>query len=187
MNAVFRKILILFFLYIFMLSGARSEEAALDADWWDKHTFETLADISTPHYTPQGNISAEAGYEGQCTWYAYGRFSEVTGIRLDTALHAKFWLSMNDQDQRLNVLYGADKIAFPSIAVSVSGAYGHVMFVEYVSMKDGDIDMVYFTECNADGNGRYDAGKDAVLLRLPYDLFVKYRTPAGYICAKPAE
>ncbi len=188
MNAIYRYMcgfacLIMFSLL--MIMGA-AEETSPD-QWWNEQTGKTIADISSAHYTQEGNISALAGYTGQCTWYAYGRFSEVTGIRLDTALHAKFWLSMNDQDPRLEVFYGEEKIAFPSIAVSVSGAYGHVMFVEYVSMKDGDIDMVYFTECNADGNGRYDAGKDAVVLRLPYDLFVKYRTPAGYICAKPAE
>lgn len=185
MNAFYKFGLVcLLIACIFMGTGAAEEK---DDPWWNEQMGKTIADIESAHYTPEGNISAKAGYTGQCTWYVYGRFSEVTGVRLETALHAKFWLSMNDQDQRLKVFYGADKITFPSIAVSVSGAYGHVMFVEYVSMKDGKPDMVYFTECNADGNGRYDFGKDAVLLRLPYDLFVRFKTPAGYICKSTIE
>lgn len=190
MIGILRKILLfacLFFVASAPLSATAEETPDEGREIWDKKIGKTLSDLTTPHYTPEGNISAAAGYTGQCTWYAYGRFSEVTGIALDTALHAKFWLSMNDRDERLAVLYGKDKIRYPAIAVSVEGAYGHVMFVEYVSMKDGAPDMVYFTECNADGNGRYDEGKDAVLYRLPYDLFIKFRTPAGYICAKPAE
>ena len=87
----------------------------------------------------------------------------------------------------MNVFYGEDKICYPSIAVSTAGGYGHVMFVEYVSMKDGQPEFVYFTECNWDGNGFYDEGRDAVLVRLPYDLFLKFRTPNGYISAKPIE
>ncbi|MBR3929276.1 MAG: CHAP domain-containing protein [Clostridia bacterium] len=161
-----------------------AEDAANKAQAWNALCGKTAADIAAVYYAPQGNISARAGYTGQCTWYAYGRFNEVTGVPLKTALHAKFWLSMNEQDERLEVFYGENKICYPSVAVSTFGAYGHVMFIEYVSMKDGQPDTVYFTECNWDGNGRYDEGEDAVVLRLPFDLFVKYRMPDGYIAAK---
>lgn len=165
-------------------ASALSETAQPTIEEWNALFGKTLADISSPYYTEKGNISARAGFTGQCTWYAYGRFYEVTGIPLETALHAKYWLIRNDQDERLNVLYGADKICYPSIAVSAAGAYGHVMFIEYVSEENGTPDMVYFTECNWDGNGYYDEGKDAVLVRLPFDLFVKFRMPSGYIAAK---
>lgn len=179
MRSGFKRILCFMCLLSAFLT-AFSEEAQEKTEW-DKQIGKTLADIAGICYTPEGNISARAGYKGQCTWYAYGRFYEVTGIPLETALHAKFWLSMNDQDERLEVFYGENKICCPSIAVSTRGAYGHVMFIEYVSMKDGQPDRVYFTECNGDNNGRYDEGKDAVLLSLPYDLFLKFRMPSGYI------
>lgn len=182
MSHTLKKVLAFLCLFIAMpLSFA--QDAAQEKEMWDARTGKTLADISGIHYTPEGNISARAGYTGQCTWYAYGRFYEVTGIALDTALHAKFWLSMNDQDERLTVLYGKNKICYPAVSVSTSGSYGHVMFIEYVSMKNGQPDMVYFTQCNRDNNGRYDEGKDAILQRLPFDLFIKYQTPAGYITA----
>lgn len=175
--------ILLLFIALSLVFTSVSEEA----DEWNALFGKTIADMESVHYAPEGNISARAGYAGQCTWYAYGRFSEVTGIELKTALHAKYWLSQNEKDPRLEVFYGGNSIRYPSVAVSTEGAYGHVMFVEYVSMKDGKPENVYFTECNWDGNGQYDPGKDAVLLRLPFDLFVSFRTPGGYITAKPAE
>ncbi len=182
MRLAIRKIL----LFICLLSLAAASFAE-ETDPWNALFGKTIADMDSIHYAPEGNISAQAGYAGQCTWYAYGRFYEVTGIQLASALHAKFWLSMNDRDERLDVVYGKNKITYPAIAVSTAGAYGHVMFIEYVSMKDGQIENVYFTECNWDGNGQYDEGRDAVLLRLPFDLFIRFRTPDGYITAKSYE
>lgn len=180
MRPVFRKILLLICFFTLTNASFADEKAE-----WNALFRKTVAKIDSIHYAPEGNISAQAGYAGQCTWYAYGRFYEVTGIQLETALHAKFWLSMNDQDERLEVIYGGDKITYPSIAVSTAGTYGHVMFIEYVSMKDGQIENVYFTECNWDGNGQYDKGRDAVVMRLPFDLFIRARMPDGYIKAKP--
>jgi len=168
-------------LFIFILTIISFSE---EADKWNALFGKTLADIESIHYAPEGNISARAGYAGQCTWYTYGRFYEVTGIQLETALHAKYWLVKNEEDERLNILYGESNIAYPAIAVSTTGAYGHVLFIEYVSMKDGKPENVYFTECNWDRNGQYDEGKDAVLLRLPVDLFISFRKPDGYITAK---
>lgn len=182
MRLFFHKVLLFILIFILPMTSVSEETAE-----WDALFRKTIADINGICYTPEGNISARAGYAGQCTWYAYGRFYEVTGIPLETALHAKYWLTRNKEDPRLTILYGENSITYPAIAVSTEGAYGHVMFIEYVSMKDGQPENVYFTECNWDGNGIYDEGTDAVLLRLPFDLFVRFRTPDGYIKAIPTE
>ena len=157
---------------------------------WNAKIGTTVAQVKSGssygyYYNKNGNISAKGGYIGQCTWYAYGRFYEVNGIALKTARHAKYWLSENAGDSRVKVVYGADKIAAKSIAVRTSGTYGHVMFIEHVTYNsNGTPAYVYFTECNADGNGTYNAGKDCVLQRLTYSAFVSQKNPAGYILKK---
>ena len=137
---------------------------------------QTVANISSYYYT-NGNLSYRGGYKGQCTWYAYGRFYEVNGIALRTARNAKYWLSENSNDSRVRVTY---TIQPKSIAVRTSGTYGHVMFVEDVAYENG-IQYVYYTECNADGNGRYDAGRDCIVKKLSYSEFIRTKNPAGYI------
>lgn len=144
---------------------------------------KTLANIDSFYYTT-GNISYTGGYKGQCTWYAYGRFYELTGINLKSALHAKYWLSANASDGRVKVLYGAGNIQSKAIAVRTSGTWGHVMFIEDVVFENGAPKWVYFTECNADANGVYNSGKDAILQKLSYDQFVAQKKPAGYIIAR---
>lgn len=157
---------------------------------WDKKVGTTVAKIKSgssylKYYNSSTNISAKGGYIGQCTWYAYGRFYEVNGIALKTARHAKYWLSENAGDSRVKVVYGADKIAAKSIAVRTSGTYGHVMFIEHVTYNsNGTPAYVYFTECNADGNGAYNVGKDCVVKKLSYSSFVSQKNPAGYILKK---
>lgn len=150
---------------------------------WDNLVGTLLANIHSNYYTA-GNISARGGYTGQCTWYAYGRFYERNNIALNSAGHAKNWLNDNRNDRRVSVLYGADQIRSNCIAVRTSGTYGHVMYVEYVSYNSGNPEYVYYTECNKDGNGRYDAGVDCVLKKKTYRNFVNQDRPAGYIVAR---
>jgi len=144
---------------------------------------KTITNIDSTYYTSE-NISYIGGYKGQCTWFAYGRFYELTGIKLNSAPHAKYWLTNNSSDSRVRVVYGAENIQPKSIAVRTSGTWGHVMIVEDVIYENGVPKWVYFTEANADGNGRYDSGKDAILQKLSYNQFVKQKRPAGYIVAK---
>ncbi len=157
---------------------------------WDSKVGKTVAAIKSGssygyYYNSKGNISAAGGYTGECTWYAFGRFYEVNQIALKSAPHAKKWLSRNEGDSRVKVVYGASQIASKSIAVRTSGTYGHVMFIEHVTFnKDGSPAYVYFTECNSDGNSTYNAGKDCVLQRLTYADFVRKKNPAGYIIKK---
>lgn len=155
---------------------------------WSSLVGTTVASIkNSSGYTKwygSGNISAKAGYDGECTWYALGRFYETTGIALKTAPHAKKWLSANKDDTRVKVLYGADKIVAGSIAVNTGGTYGHVMFIEHVEYENGKPVTVYFTECNYDANSSYNAGKDCILQKMSYSKFVSQRSPDGYIVAK---
>ena len=139
----------------------------------------------TKWYGASENVSAKKGYTGQCTWYALGRFYEVTGVKLTTAPHAKYWLVTNMADKKVKVVYGAASISSQSIAVNIKGEYGHVLFVEHVTYDaNGKPQYVYFTECNIDGNGVYNVGKDCILKKMTYSKFVSQKKPAGYITAR---
>lgn len=157
---------------------------------WNNSVGKTVASIKsgssyTKWYGTKYNVSAKGGYTGQCTWYALGRFYEVTGVKLTTAPNANKWLTDNENNNKVSVIYGAENIVEKSIAVDDDGKYGHVMFIEYVTYKaNGTPEYVYFTECNWDANGKYNAGKDAVLQKMTYKNFINTRKPDGYIIAK---
>jgi hypothetical protein len=143
----------------------------------------TLANIDSEYYK-KGNISFNGGYMGECTWYAYGRFYEVTGIALTAAPHAKFWLDRNRSDSRVNVIDGAENITAPAIVVKTEGTYGHVMFVEHIERDANNNPVaVYFTECNNDVNSTYNPGVDCILQKMSYQEFLSRKKPAGYITA----
>ena len=157
---------------------------------WDSLVGTTVASIKngssyTKWYNSSNNVSAKGGYTGQCTWYALGRFYEVTGINLGKAPHAKSWLSANKNNTNVKILYGASNIVPKSIAVDTNGTYGHVVFIEHVEYdSDGNPQYVYFTECNWDCNGTYNSGKDCILKKMTYSAFITQRSPDGYIVAK---
>jgi hypothetical protein len=59
------------------------------------------------------------------------------------------------------------------------------MFIEHVTYDaNGNPKYVYFTECNSDNNGTYNAGKDCILQKMTYSSFISNKNPAGYICKK---
>lgn len=150
---------------------------------WDSMIGKTVASIKTgDQFT--SNYGANNGYsKGQCTWYAHGRFLEVTGIALSSKWNAGEWLWRNKGDSRISVLDGANKITAKAVAVSP----GHVMFVEHVTYNSsGTPAYVYLTESNVGSsyNGRYDAGVDCVVKKLSYSEFLSQKNPVGYIIAK---
>lgn len=155
-------------------------ETQVSSNNWDSLVGKTVAAINS-YYYKSGNISYNAGYKGQCTWYAYGRFYEVNGIALGSARHAKYWLSDNKNKTNVKVVYS---IQPKCIAVRTTGTWGHVMFVEEVTYSGNTPVWVYYTECNDDGNGVYNEGKDCIVKKLSYSDFIKKKNPAGYIVKK---
>lgn len=80
-------------------------------------------------------------YWGQCTWYAWGRALEKTGVALPYRGNAKTWTSGAVNTPRAN-----------SVVVWTGGTYGHVAFVE---AYDGT--NIYITEANR-VQGQYSEG-----------------------------
>ncbi|MBE6679035.1 MAG: CHAP domain-containing protein [Ruminococcaceae bacterium] len=163
-------------------------EVDLVAKSWDQKVGKTVANIKnssgyTKYYGRDNAWSYQ--YKGQCTWYAWGRFYETVGIKLNYKGHAKYFLDKNSENSKIKILKGADSIVSKSIAVDTSGEYGHVMFIEYVSYgSDGSPKNVYFTESNWDFNHVYNAGTDCILKKMSFGDFKKLRSPDGYIAAK---
>ncbi|MCH5314357.1 MAG: CHAP domain-containing protein [Eubacterium sp.] len=85
--------------------------------------------------------------KGNCTWYADNRWSQKNPgnpltFTTGSGRNAKNWINAIDKN-KFNVLSTSDtnNIKANAIAVSQSGTYGHVAYIEQV--KDG---MVYYTE-----------------------------------------
>lgn len=85
---------------------------------------DTIADLNSEFYNSK-NALTNAGFKGQCTWFAYGRALETTGKKMPTG-NAQTWLSSA-------VAMGYTTGTEPSknaVAVLSGGKYGHVAFVE---------------------------------------------------------
>lgn len=100
---------------------------------------------SEPKVSPNGFTNYNG--KGNCTWYADNRWSEKNpdyplSFTGGGSLNAKYWDDKIDKN-KFNVLSTADpnNIQANAIAVSDSGTYGHVAYIE--SVRDG---KVYFTE-----------------------------------------
>ncbi len=164
------------------VKGNLSVKSGVSSSSYDSLVGKVPTDINNKYYTTE-NLSYNGGYKGQCTWWCYGRFAERTGIKLKTAPNANKWLSVNAGDSRVKVIYGASNIQANCIAVRTTGTYGHVMYIEDVKTING-VKYIYFSECNTDGNGRYDAGKDCIVQKMTYSNFIKTKKPAGYVIAR---
>lgn len=128
-----------------------------------------LGDFSSAAYNGSSPLRY---YKGQCTWYAWGRAFEKTGIRLNTVNNAKTWLSrLNTSGTR--AVWDSYQPRANSIAVNTSGTYGHVMFVEDVIG-----DTVYYTEANVPVNNTVDYN-DGILKSTSKANFAK--KCSGYI------
>lgn len=122
-----------------------------------------LADFSTAAYNADNPL---INSKGQCVWYCWGRAYEKTGIRLNTINSANTWFD------KLNTK-GAVIVKDPysprvnSIAVSLKGDKGHVMFVEDVIG-----DTVYYTEANYELDNKLDS-RDGILKAVSKQDFAK--------------
>lgn len=94
-------------------------------------------------YTPENNLFAQINLYGQCTWYAWGRAYEKTGVRLPCTGNASTWLT-SAENAGLAVGQAPKK---DSIAVWGGNKYGHVAYVE-----DYSNDVVTLTHSNSGKN-----------------------------------
>lgn len=98
-------------------------------------------DLYSDYYN-SGNIFAQIGYYGQCTWYAYGRACEVNGCYYPFKWDAAKWYYYALESGEFEV--GSEARA-NSIAVWSYYGSGHVAYVESVNGDD-----VTITEANND-------------------------------------
>ena len=108
----------------------------------------TAPNLYSASYTTD-NPYAKLNLYGQCTWYAWGRVREVTGVKLNPYSNAKTWADSARADgltvsntPRANsvIVWGANS----------KTAYGHVGYVESVSGE-----YITFSHANW-GNALYD-------------------------------
>ena len=121
--------------------------------YWESRLGTTVANVNSGNYTKFK--------KGQCTWYAWGRAREVSGKTItfsrSSGLHAKYWANLVN-NCTINKTISSKCVAVRPIR---GGGYGHVIFIEYV-----DNNNIYYTDCNTDGNGVYNPGKDAIVKKI---------------------
>lgn len=108
---------------------------------------------------------------GQCTWYARGRFLEVTGTRVNSAKtqinNPASSLAVDD----VSVITDINKITFPAIAVYE----WHQTFIEYIEYDtNGNPLYIYFSEANVNNteSGQpYRPEIDGQIQKLPFNQF----------------
>ena len=86
-------------------------------------------DVDSEYYSSSNPFQ---GFKGECTWYAWGRAYEKTGIQLGYRGNANSWISQAVSTPRAN-----------SVVVWTGGHSGHVAFVE---AYDGN--TIYISEYN---------------------------------------
>lgn len=131
---------------------------------------------------------------GQCTWYANGRFCEVTGIRLPLLGNAKEWLENAWYSDDVRAVTDLSDVPEQAIAVYVprtdDSLPGHVCFIEYVERdRDGNPLYIYYTDANGKidkGRNEYTPGYDGAVIKEDFETFKgsKDLELAGYITAK---
>lgn len=122
------------FVFIFSLLSVKSFASTKEVDLYSE-------------YYNSGNIFAQIGYYGQCTWYAYGRACEVNGCFYPFKWDAAKWYYYAKDSGEFEV---GDEARANSIAVWSYYGSGHVAYVESVSG-----DEVTITEANNDHSISY--------------------------------
>ncbi len=122
------------------------------------------------------------GEDGQCTWYARGRFREVHGITLPYMGNAKVWADKAEAYPEVIVIRDLSEVPEQAVAVfQPTGSFrdwpGHVRFVEYVERdKCGNPETVYYTDANGVGDPEkdsYTSGYDGSVKAVSYDDFLE--------------
>lgn len=98
------------------------------------HNFSKEIKVASPHYQEENPYVPT--YRGQCTWFVWGRVSEVFDIKLPRAMgDGGSWLGYA-QGYPDKFITGTQPRA-GSILVLSGGVWGHVSFVESVDFKKG--------------------------------------------------
>lgn len=122
------------------------------------------------------------GADGQCTWYARGRFREVHGVTLPYMGNAKVWADKAGAYPEVIVVRDLSDVPEQAVAVfQPTGSFkdwpGHVRFVEYVERgRDGRPQTIYYTDANGAGDPEKDAftpGYDGAVKAVSYDDFLE--------------
>ena len=134
-------------------------------------------DLESEGYVTNINPFYRKHYWGECTWYCWGRAYEKCGVQLSWSTNdvfgnakewynnAKAWADTHDVDYSVGTEPRTN-----SIAVSTSGYYGHVVFIEKI--EDG---QVYYSECNGDAGAHTYGEGSKPLSNLPYVGYIYLR------------
>jgi len=134
-------------------------------------------DLESEGYVTDINPFYRKHYWGECTWYCWGRAYEKCGVKLswstndvfgnakDWYKNAKAWAETHDVEYSVGTEPRTN-----SIAVSTSGYYGHVVFIEKI--EDG---QVYYSECNGDAGAHTYGEGSKPLSNLPYVGYIYLR------------
>jgi len=152
----------------FLSNELKAEAAATEPNWYGGA------------YTAGVNVYAMSSWFGQCTWYAWGRAYELTGIKLPCRDDAHKWYSIAANN---GYSVGAEP-AENAIAVWSSGSSGHVAYVEAVSGENVIISQanatnpIYIPKSKIEqGIAQYDGRMQLTKAAMK----VKYGTLLGYI------
>ena len=124
---------------------------------------------------------AYRGADGQCTWYAAGRFQEIHGIALPLFGNAKEWIANAWYSDDVRAVTDLSDVPEQAVAVyrpteRFRDWPGHVSFVEYVERdENGKPLTVYYTDANGVGDPEKDAyspGYDGSVKAVSYEYFL---------------
>ena len=112
---------------------------------------DTDPDLDSSHYNTSDN-PFHPNYNGQCTWFAWGRVNEVLGVKVSTTGNAKTWWVNTTLPKGHTPLPDSIAIWNNDRQGSACNA-GHVAYVEYT-----DDEKIHYTEANVDTYGNTTTG-----------------------------
>lgn len=137
-----------------------------------------------------------SGSVGQCTWYVMGRFTEVTGIDLESNHNSFVFNPLDKWVAEANNEYNSDVYGITDpeqiVPKSIGIWDGHVVFIEWVDYdSNNQAETVYFTEANWNHYGDIKEGVfypdyDGKVKKMQFDTFLKRggKKFIGYVVAK---
>ncbi len=142
---------------------------SVDSVIWSALKGQRLANFGSDNYDG-GDKFPRGSYEGQCTWYCFGRVLEKLGktITFSGSGMAGEWLTSVD-----NCETSDDIDAIRSDCIAVSDI--HVVYIEFVQSG-----TVYYTEANWPRDDKLDE-TDGLLKTESTENFIRDRNITGYV------